>query len=86
MPGPYTPSMRNMGAKISGIGSNLLKIEGVEKLNGCDHTLLADMIEVGSFIGLAVVKAVSQILRKPDENALVAAVAQSNIYSIVLLC
>lgn len=42
-----------MGAKITGIGSNLLTIEGVEKLSGCEHRLLADMIEVGSFIGLA---------------------------------
>lgn len=42
-----------MGAKISGIGSNLLVIEGVEKLTGTTHTMLADMIEVGSFIGLA---------------------------------
>jgi UDP-N-acetylglucosamine 1-carboxyvinyltransferase len=45
--------LNNMGAKISGIGSNLLTIEGVEKLGGCEHRLLADMIEVGSFIGLA---------------------------------
>jgi UDP-N-acetylglucosamine 1-carboxyvinyltransferase len=43
----------NMGAQISGIGSNLLVIQGVAKLNGCEHTLLSDMIEVGSFIGLA---------------------------------
>jgi UDP-N-acetylglucosamine 1-carboxyvinyltransferase len=42
-----------MGARIEGIGSNLLTIEGVETLNGCRHTLLSDMIEVGSFIGLA---------------------------------
>ncbi|MDR1666768.1 MAG: UDP-N-acetylglucosamine 1-carboxyvinyltransferase [Bacteroidales bacterium] len=42
-----------MGAKISGTGSNLLTIEGVTRLGGCDHTLLPDMIEVGSFIGLA---------------------------------
>jgi UDP-N-acetylglucosamine 1-carboxyvinyltransferase len=42
-----------MGAKIEGIGSNLLKVEGVEKLHGTEHTLLPDMIEVGSFIGLA---------------------------------
>ena len=42
-----------MGAKINGIGSNLLSIEGVEKLNGTTHTILPDMIEVGSFIGLA---------------------------------
>ena len=43
----------NMGAKISGIGSNLLQIEGVEKLGGCQHRMLPDMIEIGSFIGLA---------------------------------
>lgn len=42
-----------MGGKISGIGSNLLTIEGVERLGGCSHTMLPDMIEVGSFIGLA---------------------------------
>jgi UDP-N-acetylglucosamine 1-carboxyvinyltransferase len=42
-----------MGAKISGVASNLLTIEGVTSLAGCEHTLLPDMIEVGSFIGLA---------------------------------
>ena len=42
-----------MGARISGIGSNLLTIEGVTSLKGTEHTMLADMIEVGSFIGLA---------------------------------
>ena len=42
-----------MGAKIEGIGSNLLVIEGVEKLHGTDFTVLPDMIEVGSFIGMA---------------------------------
>lgn len=42
-----------MGARINGIGSNLLTIEGVSHLKGCEHTLLSDMIEVGSFIGLA---------------------------------
>ena len=42
-----------MGAKISGIASNLLTIEGVDKLHGTDHTILPDMIEVGSFIGMA---------------------------------
>ena len=42
-----------MGAKITGLGSNLLKIEGVEKLGGCEHRMLPDMIEIGSFIGLA---------------------------------
>lgn len=43
----------DMGANISGIGSNLLTIYGVDKLNGCEHTIAPDMIEVGSFIGLA---------------------------------
>lgn len=42
-----------MGAIINGIGSNLLTISGVERLGGCTHTLLPDMIEVGSFIGLS---------------------------------
>ena len=42
-----------MGARISGIASNLLTIEGVETLGGCTHTVLPDMIEVGSFIGMA---------------------------------
>jgi UDP-N-acetylglucosamine 1-carboxyvinyltransferase len=45
--------LNRMGAKISGIGSNLLTIEGVDKLRGTEHTLLPDMIEIGSFIGLA---------------------------------
>ncbi len=43
----------NMGAKISGIGSNLLYIEGVSELKGCSHRILPDMIEIGSFIGMA---------------------------------
>lgn len=43
----------SMGAKISGIGSNLLTIEGVESLGGCEHRILPDMIEIGSWIGLA---------------------------------
>lgn len=42
-----------MGAKITGIGSNLLTIEGVEELKGCEHRILPDMIEIGSWIGLA---------------------------------
>lgn len=45
--------LNSMGARISGISSNLLTIEGVSKLHGCKHRMLADMIEVGSFIGLA---------------------------------
>lgn len=45
--------LNRMGAKISGIGSNMLTIEGVSYLGGTDHRMLPDMIEVGSFIGLA---------------------------------
>lgn len=45
--------LTRMGAIISGIGSNLLTIEGVDQLSGTDHTILPDMIEIGSFIGLA---------------------------------
>lgn len=45
--------LNNMGAKITGIGSNLLHIEGVKSLGGCYHRILPDMIEIGSFIGLA---------------------------------
>ena len=43
----------SMGAKISGIGSNLLLIDGVKTLGGCNHSILPDMIEIGSFIGMA---------------------------------
>ncbi len=42
-----------MGANIKGVGSNLLTIEGVTELGGCEHTLMPDMIEIGSFIGMA---------------------------------
>lgn len=45
--------LNSMGAKISGVGSNLLTIEGVTELGGCSHTILPDMIEIGSFISLA---------------------------------
>lgn len=45
--------LNSMGAKISGVGSNLLTIEGVEELQGCTHRILPDMIEIGSWIGLA---------------------------------
>ena len=45
--------INRMGGKISGIGSNLLVIEGVDKLGGCEHRVLPDMIEIGSWIGLA---------------------------------
>jgi UDP-N-acetylglucosamine 1-carboxyvinyltransferase len=54
---PYLQQLCNMlismGAKISGVASNRLIIEGVETLNGCNHRLLPDMIEIGSFIGMA---------------------------------
>jgi UDP-N-acetylglucosamine 1-carboxyvinyltransferase len=54
---PYLQQLCNMlnsmGAKITGVGSNLLEIEGVESLGGCTHTVLPDMIEIGSWIGLA---------------------------------
>ena len=45
--------LNRMGAQISGIGSNLLTIEGVTQLNGTEHTMLPDMVEIGSWIGLA---------------------------------
>ena len=45
--------LNSMGAKITGVGSNLLTIEGVENLGGCEHRILPDMIEIGSWIGLA---------------------------------
>jgi UDP-N-acetylglucosamine 1-carboxyvinyltransferase len=45
--------LNSMGAKIEGIGSNMLHIEGVQNLGGCFHRILPDMIEIGSFIGLA---------------------------------
>lgn len=45
--------LNSMGAKITGVGSNLLEIEGVASLGGCTHTILPDMIEIGSWIGLA---------------------------------
>lgn len=45
--------LNKMGARISGVGSNMLTVEGVEKLDGTAHTMLPDMIEVGSFIGMA---------------------------------
>lgn len=47
--------LNKMGAKISGVGSNLLTIEPVKQLHGTEHTLLPDMIEVGSFIGMAAI-------------------------------
>ncbi len=45
--------LNSMGANIKGVGSNLLEIEGVKSLKGCEHTILPDMIEIGSWIGMA---------------------------------
>lgn len=49
--------LNQMGAKISGVGSNLLRIEGVKSLSGAHHRILPDMIEIGSFIGMAAMTA-----------------------------
>lgn len=58
---PYVQQLSHMlcrmGARIEGIGSNLLTVHGVGALHGCEHTILPDMIEVGSFIGLAAMTA-----------------------------
>ncbi len=62
--------LNNMGAKIRGIGSNLLIIEGVENLNGCEHRLLADMIEVGSFIALAAMTQSELTIKNADVDSL----------------
>jgi UDP-N-acetylglucosamine 1-carboxyvinyltransferase len=58
--------LNKMGGRISGIGSNLLVIEGVDTLHGCSHRLLADMIEVGSFIGLAAATKSNIIIKNAD--------------------
>ncbi len=58
--------LNRMGAQISGIGSNMLLIEGVDELHGCTHRLLADMIEVGSFIGLAAMTQSELTIRDAD--------------------
>jgi len=62
--------LNRMGAKITGIGSNLLTIQGVDRLNGCKHTLLPDMIEVGSFIGLAAMTQSDITIRGVDVDQL----------------
>ena len=59
-----------MGAKINGIGSNLLEIEGVEKLQGTSHRLLPDMIEVGSFIGIAAMTGSNLLIKNAGVNDL----------------
>lgn len=59
-----------MGAKIQGIGSNLLTIEGVDALGGTEHRMLADMIEVGSFIGMAAMTGGDMVIRNADVDHL----------------
>lgn len=59
-----------MGAKIEGIGSNLLHIEGVKELGGTEHRLLADMIEVGSFIGMAAITQSAITIKNADVKEL----------------
>jgi len=65
---PYIQQLSNMltrmGAKIDGIGSNLLTVHGTGSLHGCEHILLPDMIEVGSFIGMAALTHSELTLRK----------------------
>lgn len=58
--------LNRMGANIDGVGSNLLKIKGVESLTGTDHRLLADMIEVGSFIGMAAMTQSELLIKDVD--------------------
>jgi UDP-N-acetylglucosamine 1-carboxyvinyltransferase len=62
--------LNRMGAKISGVGSNLLIIEGVTELKGTDHRMLPDMIEVGSFIGLAAMTESELTIEGIDRKAL----------------
>jgi UDP-N-acetylglucosamine 1-carboxyvinyltransferase len=59
-----------MGAKIEGIGSNLLHIEGVERLQGTEHRCLPDMIEIGSFIGLAAMTQSEITIKNPEIDQL----------------
>ena len=62
--------LNSMGANITGISSNLLTIQGVKSLHGCEHRLLADMIEVGSFIGLAAMTQSELTIKNVDVDAL----------------
>ena len=62
--------LNRMGAKIEGVGSNLLSITGVSSLHGTDHTLLADMIEVGSFIGMAAMTQSEILIKDVDHSEL----------------
>jgi UDP-N-acetylglucosamine 1-carboxyvinyltransferase len=62
--------LNSMGAQIKGIGSNLLIVKGVSSLKGCTHRLLADMIEVGSFIGLAAMTKSELTIKNADVKEL----------------
>ena len=62
--------LNRMGAKIEGVGSNLLTITGVGSLKGTEHTLLADMIEVGSFIGMAAMSQSEILIKDVDYSEL----------------
>lgn len=65
--------LNSMGAGISGIGSNLLTIEGVDQLKGCTHNCLPDMIEIGSFIGLAAMTQSDMTIKncRPDQLGII---------------
>ena len=62
--------LNSMGAHINGVGSNLLTIEGVPSLHGTEHTLLPDMIEVGSFIGMAAITGSELTIKDTSYNDL----------------
>jgi len=62
--------LNNMGAKIRGVGSNLLIIDGVKELNGCSHRILPDMIEIGSWIGMAAMTKSSITIKNVSWNDL----------------
>lgn len=62
--------LTSMGAKIEGIGSNLLTIHGVDYLSGCEHTILPDMIEIGSFIGMAAMTQSEIIIKNVNYKSL----------------
>lgn len=62
--------LNSMGANISGVGSNLLNIKGVKKLNGCKHKILPDMIEIGSWIGMAAMTKSSLTIKDVSWNDL----------------
>jgi UDP-N-acetylglucosamine 1-carboxyvinyltransferase len=62
--------LNRMGAKISGVGSNLLHIEGVKELVGCEHRILPDMIEIGSWIGMAAMTRSSLTIKNVEYDKL----------------